>query len=262
MKKIFSLVAAFSALLFSSALADEETRTAQAELKNQGFYYGETDGELTAETSAAIKRYQIRNGLEVTGTLTKQTLEALGLAPSGKGSSSPAPAARAPATPTPPPREPTHLRRDESLQESDRNYLRRNETAPPHGDDPSVISPPATLDPSAAPGEEYRAIFDRTPYVNAPREVQESTMRRAQTLLAREGYYHEAIDGIPGPATEEAVLTYQRRMRLPLSGRLDLLTLAQMRLLPNRSVGPRTSPFFGGRRIAPERRTYRGIWIE
>src|SRR4029434_9677270 len=63
------------------ATADDQTRNAQTELKTQGFYYGEIDGNLSSETSSAIKRYQIRNGLEVTGTLTQQTLEALGLAP-------------------------------------------------------------------------------------------------------------------------------------------------------------------------------------
>ena len=80
---------------FSVARAEDDVRNVQTELKSQGFYYGEVDGKFTSETSAAIKRFQIRNGLEVTGTLTKQTLESLGLA---TPSVTPAPAA-----PPPPP---------------------------------------------------------------------------------------------------------------------------------------------------------------
>lgn len=68
--------------LFSGrALANEQVRDVQSELKGLGFYYGEINGQTTAETTAAIRRYQIRNGLEVTGTLTAETLAALGKGP-------------------------------------------------------------------------------------------------------------------------------------------------------------------------------------
>ena len=46
------------------------------------------------------------------------------------------------------------------------------------------------------------------------------------------------IDGLPGPATEEALLSYQRSLRLPLTGRLDLETLSNLRLLPGRPPMP------------------------
>jgi len=41
----------------------------QQALKDQGFYYGEINGETNANLSAAIRRYQIRNGLQVNGEL-------------------------------------------------------------------------------------------------------------------------------------------------------------------------------------------------
>lgn len=258
MKKL--LVIVFASFCFPAGLwADDEMRNVQTELKSQGFYYGELDGKFSSETAAAIKRYQIRNGLEVTGTLTKQTLESLGLArtEAPRSSAPPATPSQAPGS-----RSPTHLRRDDPVRESDRSFLRREETGTPRSDDPSVVAPPVPLEPAPVPGEEYRSIFERTPYATAPREVQESTVRRAQSLLAREGYYRDAIDGSPGPATEEALLVYQRRLRLPLSGRLDLQTLAQMRLLPTRTIEAPTKPFYGGRRPMPQQRTYRGIWID
>ena len=58
-----------AAILVTTAFADDRLRDAQAELKSQGFFYGEVDGKDGAESSAAIRRFQIRNGLQVTGKL-------------------------------------------------------------------------------------------------------------------------------------------------------------------------------------------------
>src|ERR1700756_2022950 len=60
-------------------LADEQTRAIQERLREQGFYYGEVDGRGGDETSAAIRRYQIRHGLRVTGQVDDETLRSLGM---------------------------------------------------------------------------------------------------------------------------------------------------------------------------------------
>src|SRR3954470_22407051 len=60
----------------SLAWADEATELAQQKLKDQGFYYGEITGKQDADTTAAIRRYQIRNGLQITGNLNPETLKA------------------------------------------------------------------------------------------------------------------------------------------------------------------------------------------
>ncbi len=57
--------------------ATEEMMDAQSRLKSVGFYYGEIDGLDGPETRAAIKRFQIRNGLSVNGMLDAQTKAAL-----------------------------------------------------------------------------------------------------------------------------------------------------------------------------------------
>ena len=79
-----------------AAFGDELVKSAQSELKSLGFYYGEITGVNSPETVAAIKRYQIRNGLEVSGTLSKETLEAMGI-----GSNAPAAAEPPPTLKTP-----------------------------------------------------------------------------------------------------------------------------------------------------------------
>jgi peptidoglycan hydrolase-like protein with peptidoglycan-binding domain len=215
--------------------AAERIRDVQTELKTQGFYYGDLNGENTSETVAAIRRYQIRNGLEVTGTLTKETLDALGI-----GGAAPREPAPAPTTPKPRPRA---APRSEPVESADKDFLRREETVrpapqpapPPTNYDPSVVAPPAPLNP---PSADFPVLFANTPYATAPREVQESTLRRAQAALSSRGFYREVIDGLPGPATEEALLSYQRSLRLPLTGRLDLETLSNLRLLPGRPPIP------------------------
>lgn len=265
MKTLLALVAPIF-LLSGSANASERTREVQTELKAEGFYYGEVNGQDGPETSAAIRRFQIRHGLEVTGSLNAETLASLGVV-----GSSPAPATRtpaAPARPAPPAtREPTkakppvNLRRDETVEESDRAFLRRNEAprqpAPPIND-PSVIAPPASI---PEPTADFSEVFADTPYTNAPFEVQSQTLRRAQSLLASRGHYREVVDGIPGPATEEALLSFQRGSRLPLTGRLDLETLSQLRLLPSR---PSLGRSFGSSEPRRSSRTqvFRGIWVE
>lgn len=258
MKTITLLPLALLAL-GSALFAEDQLRNVQTELKSLGFYYGEVSGRANAETTAAIRRYQIRNGLEVTGTLNDETLAAIGIG-SKRNAAPKAPVAQAPpVAPTPAEKPaPLHLRRDQSAGESDRDFLHREESAvpPPNAGmplarDPSVLDPPEPLD---APSPDFPVLFAGTPYADAPPGVQQQTLRRAQSVLASRGFYRDIIDGLPGPATEEALLSFQRQQRLTLTGRLDLETLGQLRLLP----GPGRYSDADAR--APKR-VYRGIWI-
>jgi peptidoglycan hydrolase-like protein with peptidoglycan-binding domain len=240
--KLKVIVPVLCLALSVAAFSDELVKSAQAELKSQGFFYGEITGVNSPETVAAVKRYQIRNGLEVTGTLTKETLDALGVS----GDSPVAePEKRAPtlktperkavpverATPSPSRKTPpVDLRRNPTQQETDREFLKKQPG-------PDAEPAPDTV-PPAPGGAGYAELFARTPYASAPLEVQQITLKRAQKFLRELGFYRESISGEPGPATEEAVLGYQRFIRLPLTGQLDLETLAAMRLLPGHGGSP------------------------
>src|SRR6516164_6832016 len=57
--------------------ADQAIRSLQQTLKDRGFYYGAVTGDKSAETTAAIRRYQIRNGLKVTGEINEETLRSV-----------------------------------------------------------------------------------------------------------------------------------------------------------------------------------------
>jgi peptidoglycan hydrolase-like protein with peptidoglycan-binding domain len=277
--KLFCALAVLA--LAVSATADDQLRNVQTELKNQGFYYGDVDGQTGPEMTSAIRRYQIRNGLEVTGTLSQETLTALGMIaskpkqPAPALASAPETAPSQPAATKAPP--PVNLRRNDTAEDSDRAFLRREEMkdgsrnrqpddhepppmaprapSPYSSASPSVIAPPAPLD---APSPDFPVLFAGTPFANAPLTVQQDTLRRAQSILSDRGYYRDIVDGLPGPATEEALLTFQRSARLTLTGRLDLDTLNEMRLLPGGNSG---GIQFGFEFHLPHH-VFRGVWVD
>ena len=58
----------------------DQINQAQAILKQRGFYSGEQIGKLDPDTRAGLKKYQQAEGLKVTDTLNKVTLEKMGIA--------------------------------------------------------------------------------------------------------------------------------------------------------------------------------------
>ena len=61
--------------------ADDNVREVQMKLREGGFYSGEIDGAYSSELAAALARYQIRNGLPISGQLDVDTSKALGTKP-------------------------------------------------------------------------------------------------------------------------------------------------------------------------------------
>lgn len=58
----------------------EQINQAQAILKARGFYSGEQIGKLDEATRDGLRKYQQAEGLKVTGTLNKVTLEKMNIA--------------------------------------------------------------------------------------------------------------------------------------------------------------------------------------
>ena len=236
----------------ASLRADDAVAKAQQTLKDQGFYYGEVTGEKDADTSAAIRRYQIRNGLQVTGDLNDETLQSL-------RSSSAAAAAKPVVTPMPAP-SPTENDSPNLRQETPHDAVTPFSVPP----QPYAAAPPnQPQPPSPNTGRVVPAgggLFAGTPYETAPPEVQRKIVADAKKTLGRRGLYKGAVDGYYGADLEFSLRAYQSRVGLSTTGRLDLETLAALELLP----GTR-APFF-----APRRRGFpppgmeppvRGEWI-
>ena len=58
----------------------DQINQAQAILKSRGFYSGEQIGKLDEATREGLRKYQQAEGLRVTGTLNKVTLEKMNIA--------------------------------------------------------------------------------------------------------------------------------------------------------------------------------------
>ena len=184
-------------------------------------YYGEVTGAESAETGAAIRRFQIRNGISVSGKLNAETLAALGLGvkksvavapqPPPLKAAQPAPqaavAAVAPAqkqlNPPPPEQTPAPARGEQRLpmkrtgdllvgtepRDTAHEPSRRVNSA-----DPAVVEPPTPIPaPVSTP---FSTMFRDTPYATAPRDVQVSVIRRAQAVMATQRFYRGPFDGI------------------------------------------------------------------
>jgi peptidoglycan hydrolase-like protein with peptidoglycan-binding domain len=215
--------------------ADELLRKIQQSLRDQGFYYGPIDGSPGDETTQAIRRYQIRNGLAVTGELNDETTRAIehsgadAKLAAGTSKSSGAP----PAQDTPPPlaREP-----DPAAPPVARPRANTDDDDAPAPAPPRLSGPPprGAVATSAALSD----YFANTPYEFAPPPIQTDVLRRAQIMLLHDGFFGGNTDGVPGIATSDALTNYQQVNHLPSSGRLDTATLATLRLLPRRP-GPR-----------------------
>jgi peptidoglycan hydrolase-like protein with peptidoglycan-binding domain len=59
--------------------ADPNVSAVQSDLAQLGYYDGPIDGIFGADTRTALARYQVDHQLQVTGSLTNDTLQSLGL---------------------------------------------------------------------------------------------------------------------------------------------------------------------------------------
>jgi peptidoglycan hydrolase-like protein with peptidoglycan-binding domain len=189
----------------------------QQVLKDHGFYYGQVNGEKNADTTAAIRRYQIRKGLKITGELDTETLKSL----SGSSNTVSSGPLHAPATTAVPAVTPNVSASPPSTSPTPRSF--DSQTA--------LISPRYPYGP-AVPSAEAGQIFAGTPYEHAPIDLQMRAVAQAQALLRRAGYYGGRIDGVYGPGTAGAVRSFQSRAGILPTGQLDSGSLAALGLPP------------------------------
>ena len=182
--------------VIGSVSADQTVQSVQQALKDQGFYYGNVTGEKSAETMAAVRRYQIRNGLQVTGEMNPETFRSLNV-----NSNLAAPSQSAPAV--------AQQNSDAARPETPR--LDQNSVQPPSVPDhqPEINQ--------TSPGAFYQSAPTRTNRRMVLAEVQ-------QQLISR-GYYQGRADGRHGRRTMLALRAFQFGSGLPPTGHLDTSTL-------------------------------------
>jgi peptidoglycan hydrolase-like protein with peptidoglycan-binding domain len=176
--------------------ADQTIRSLQQTLKDQGFYYGAVTGDKSAETTAAIRRYQIRNGLQVTGEINEETLRSVN---PNAVASAPQPASKPAAI--------------QSTSVPPDAGARLTQRSPP----PSFRQPERALETNPP----YSASFYQSP----PLRVNRRMIAGAQYQLMSRGYYRGRVDGKNGSRTAFAVRAFQSSAGLPPTGRLDMETV-------------------------------------
>jgi peptidoglycan hydrolase-like protein with peptidoglycan-binding domain len=181
-----------------SVHADQTIRSLQQTLKKQGLYYGAITGEKNAETTAGIRRYQIRNGLQVTGEVNDETSRSLN-ATSHSVAAASVPNPKSAATP------PYTIRPDASTR------VMRNAPAPSLSQSDHSFE----INPS------YSARF----YQSVPVRMNRHMIAAAQYALMNRGYYRGPIDGNQGSQTGLAIRAFQSNAGIASTGRLDMQTL-------------------------------------
>lgn len=196
----FLLVFSSSLLPFAAATtsrADDVVRGTQEELRKRNLYFGDIDGVLNRGTIGALKRYQERKRLAVTGELDAETLRSLDVpAPSGSEPLPETPVLRSDlARPSPAAGESVILA--EEAPAPDPSVDGRNASSRPLargipqtvGTDASPTIPVPAASPGAAP---EAGIL--TPA--AVRAYLENYLRDGSTnsLSAEMGYYAEQVD--------------------------------------------------------------------
>jgi hypothetical protein len=121
MKKSW-LLPLFFVYSIASLRADPQIAAVQETLKARGLYLGEINGKQNNQTAAAITRFQVRSGIEVTGELNDETLRALGIEPSQSAE----PSRADPSQP--------RIEAWRALLEQDREFLRQTTSAQPKRD--------------------------------------------------------------------------------------------------------------------------------
>ena len=177
--------------------ADETVRSVQQSLKDQDLYYGNITGDKSAETSAAIRRYQIRSGLKVTGEMDSETLRSLNV---NSNSVSSQPGSKSSVTQS--------------------NNVRPAQSSRTGQDS----SPQSFTEPDHQP-EANQALPD-VPNQSVPPQISKRmAFAEVQRQLISRGYYRGHVDGKYGRQTAFALRAFQSGAGLPPTGHLDMSTL-------------------------------------
>ena len=208
--------------------ADQAIRSLQQTLKDRGFYYGAVTGDKSAETTAVIRRYQIRNGLKVTGEINEETLRSVNSKAVVSGSQ---PASKSATN------QPNSVRPDASARLSQSSPSPSQPASEPGTNQSNSLRPDASAYLSqGSPPRSFRQPDRANPpysvsfYQSAPFRINRRTVAGAQYQLMSREYYRGRVDGKYGRQMAFALRAFQSNAGLPPTGRLDIETVKTLGL--------------------------------
>jgi lipid-binding SYLF domain-containing protein len=171
------------------AASKDEIRKAQQALKDKGLYNGPVDGSINAETQKALREFQQKNSLKVTGTLDHETMTALGVT------------SEHPST--------TGRTGKSETRSSETTTTTKSETKA------------TTSTKSGTAGETPK----RQKGAHKPASgVSKDKVREIQAALKKEGFDPGRIDGVLGSRTMTALRNYQSHNGLEVTGTINAET--------------------------------------
>lgn len=144
-------------ILAQRVMADEPTRCVQEELRRRNLYFGEIDGRFNPELRGALRRYQERKNLAVTGEIDGDTARSLNV-----------PEAIAPR-PTDPPWPDIPILKSDAAREA----------SAATAESPATLSPPSAAPSPPPPAESPAGVQNLTP--NELTRLVEDYLRDAQS---------------------------------------------------------------------------------
>jgi peptidoglycan hydrolase-like protein with peptidoglycan-binding domain len=182
-------------LAYANGYSRAEVRSAQQQLKSNGYYNGAIDGVDGAMTQAAIRKYQSDNNLAVNGRLDTETCQKLGV---------------------------------ENTNQSNSANRNQPNNQPNSGNNAATNN--GTGSQSAAPNQ---AQSNNTNEANRSANsgmihASPATVMAAQRSLREKGFYKGNINGNMDTETQAAIREFQTNSNLNPTGQLDQATLSNL----------------------------------
>jgi lipid-binding SYLF domain-containing protein len=171
-----------------------DIRKAQQVLADQGMYTGTVDGKMNAETQKALREYQQKNNLPVTGTLNHETMMSLGVGPQQPGQRPQGQTTKPQGQTKPQSRSDSSATTQQSTGES--TY------------DQSTSRTTTTKQHKGSKGKQTSSYS-------------KSQVREVQTALKQQGFDPGPIDGVMGPMTMTAIRNFQSHNGLQVTGNIN-----------------------------------------
>lgn len=196
---------AVAGISFLGYAAEGPIASVQRSLKEQQFYFGEVNGQLDEETRAAVRRYQIHQGIPVSGELDTVTLQAL------QSATGTAETHAAPTQDTPAVAERSVRGRARNLEQDDREFLEQLEGSP--GSSAPPAPEPRSMEPQTA---------QTPPAAERPKQATPPAPEQAGlTADAARQFVEDYLDAAEQPTPEEEVSFFADRVDYFDSGKVN-----------------------------------------
>ena len=201
---------------------DKTFKKAQKKLRKAGHYDGKVDGVSGPETAEAVREFQRSKGLPETGQLDARTLDALGIKNEAASSADKEDGPLVDAA------QATERTAEKAASATEKGVKKAASTTE-KGVRKAGEETGEGLQKAGAAVED---TFDKDK-TKAEQRADEVSLTAAETRevqgkLSEMGYYKGKADGVVGADTEEAIRKFQKAKNLPVTGRLDTRTRAEL----------------------------------